>query len=419
VGEPHDDRELAEKTSAALHDLRLAVRGRVLVPPSADLRRRVEHTGRLRYAGAAVAAAAVAAVVLVAAWQLPNGRDGAANHRPTPLPSETVRKAPPVTDRSITGVKFDDLTLQMGPNPDVPCASGPVHITRDGETPVDFVGDPSPVFADVDRDGRLDAIVPAGCYPADGDPTEQLLIISPGADGALTGRWAGPVTQLPGRRATLGPYVAVWVTDGVLYADIRPPEPGPDYVPGQVHAYVWTTAGRLMEVTQSRYPALLPTRSSPAPAVRPGPLADALDCPGGTVRFGADGTATVDTARYDTTMPPEPSWFDPPRSYDPAPTKLRATPRWVDLAGRRLLLARINCTGPGGTSAGAVAVLAPDGGGLTVIDATRIDGPADAAWHYWVARADGADALYVTVAAAGQKAPKKWIWDGGHFQAQS
>src|SRR5436305_14673586 len=92
------------------------------------------------------------------------------------------------------------------------------------------------------------------------------------------------------------------VTDGILYADYRPRTPGPNFVLGQVQAYGWT-GGRFVELRQTRYPALLPTRTVAAPPVRLGSLAATLCCPAGTGRFNAGGAPTARWARCDTVRP--------------------------------------------------------------------------------------------------------------------
>jgi hypothetical protein len=86
----------------------------------------------------------------------------------------------------------------------------------------------------------------------------------------------------------------------------------------------------------------------------------------------------------------------------------------VEIAARRVLLARINCTGPNGESGGAVAVLAPQGPGLTVIDAVRVDGNAGAVWGYDF----GAGTLIVITGPAGPPPVNRmeWTWDGAHFK---
>jgi hypothetical protein len=416
--EPRDDHELADRTSTALHDLHGVIRERVQVPPSAEVRRRAERAERLRYTGVVAATVAVLLVLLVA-WQLPKHPtrpDAVTSPGPSPLPAATFPPPPPVTDDSIKKVNFDDRTVVLAPNPDVPsCPAGPVHIVMvsgkgaDGRV-INTFNIPDRVFGDVDRDGRLDALEVAGCYPPGQDETAQWLVVSRRADGTLTGRWTGPVEGASDGLASISPYVNFWVADGLVYADIRSPHSGPDFVLGQLHAFAWTGNG-LTEVQQNRYPALMPTRDKAAPPVRLGPLGAALGCPGGTTRFNAEGTATVDGARYDTIMPPAPAPF---RQSGPDPAQLYSLRQWVDLGGRRLLIARINCTRPDGGSGGAIAVLVPDGTGLTVLDAVRIDGKADTAWDY--DRGNG-DTLTVIVRAAKPRdsVVTEWTWDGSHF----
>jgi hypothetical protein len=99
----------------------------------------------------------------------------------------------------------------------------------------------------------------------------------------------------------------------------------------------------------------------------------------------------------------------------PDPTQAGSLRSWVEIGGHRVLLARINCTGPDGKSAGAVAVLAPDGAGLTVIDAVRIPGRADAVWDYDFGNSD---TLIVIARAQNPEddVRMEWKWDGAHFR---
>src|SRR2546430_15348092 len=95
MSEPDGDRELADRTSTALHDLRLAIRERVTVPPSVRLRRRAERTDRMRN-GSDVAAGSVALLALVGGVQLgktPTGPSDAPIHAPTQSQSQTAEPA--------------------------------------------------------------------------------------------------------------------------------------------------------------------------------------------------------------------------------------------------------------------------------------------------------------------------------------
>jgi hypothetical protein len=407
MSDPRDDRELAEHTSTVLHGLRLAVRERVPVPPAAQLRRRAQRSERMRYPGV-VAAAVVALVVLVAAWQLarPHTGAGPGPSRPAPSVVPTTR----IIDDSITRMNLDNVTVDLEPNPDVPsCPSGPVRIVGNfGEAGGRKIQTfPSPqAYGDLTGDGRVDAIEGGSCHPPGAAQTAQMLVLAPRADGTLAGHWAGAVHPLGESIMTFGPYIMAWVTDGILYADYRPGTPGPNFVLGQVHAYGWT-GSRFVELRQTRYPALLPTRTAAAPPVRLGPLAGTLGCPAGTVRFNASGVATLGGARYDT--------IEPPRSYGytkPDATQLYEL-QWVPLGARRLLLARINCTAKDGANAAGVAVLEPDGTGLTVIDAVPVDGGAGARWELQ----RSGDMVFIEPTARGaHPAWPAWRWDGTHFK---
>jgi hypothetical protein len=407
MSDPHDDRELADHTSTVLHGLRLAVRERILVPPAAALRRRARRSERMRYAGAA---AVVALVVLAAAWQLPKPHTSAGPGPSGPAPS--VVPTTRIIDDSITRMNLNNVTVDLAPNPEVPsCPGGPVRIAGNfgeaGGRKIQTFSSPQ-AFGDLTGDGRVDAIEGASCYPPGGAQTAQMLVLAPRTDGTLAGYWAGAVHPLGESIATFGPYLMAWVTDGILYADYRPGTPGPNFVLGQVHGYGWT-GSRFVELRQTRYPALLPTRTAAAPPVRLGPLASTFGCPAGTVRFNASGVATLGGARYDT--------VEPPRSYGytkPDATQLYEVPQWARLGARRLLLARINCTAKDGANVGGVAVLEPDGTGLTVIDAVPVDGGAGARWEFGCAD----DMLYIqpTTPYGGQPPWPAWRWDGTHFR---
>jgi hypothetical protein len=413
VTEPHDDRKLADHTSIALHGLRLAVRERVPVPPSAQLRRRAERTDRLRYASA-LAAGATALLVLVVALQLSKPATGPIVGA-SPGTSQSQQPEPPSSPPPGTGpipLNFDNATVDVAPNPDVPsCPSGAVHISgQDGQGSGDrrLMIYPDPTrFGDLTGDGRSEAVVTAGCFPPGGDQTEQLLVVSSRADGSLAGYWTGAVTRLRDSIVTGGPYLATWITDGVIYADYRPHTPGPSFVIGQVHAYQWD-GKRFVERPQTRFPALLPTQGAAAPPVRLGPLATVLGCADGTARFGANGVAMVGASRYDTVQPP------PVHGYtQPDPTQLYALRQWVVLSGRRVLLARVNCDAPGGRLGSAVAVLEPDGTGLTVIDAVPVGGATDR-WQFDLG--DGKLIVDLNGPDGARTGQLTWTWDGSHFK---
>src|SRR2546421_10552381 len=112
MSEPDGDRELADRTSTALHDLRLAIRERVTVPPSVRLRRRAERTDRMRYASA-VAAGAAALLVLVVAVQLgktATGPNVATSHEPS---QSQVPEPPSSPPPHTTADPFDNATVDV------------------------------------------------------------------------------------------------------------------------------------------------------------------------------------------------------------------------------------------------------------------------------------------------------------------
>src|SRR5213078_1052557 len=126
--------DLAERTSAALHNMRAALAERVIQPPAAQLRGRARRGQRLQWTTVAAVAAVVAAVaVLVPGWAL-------RNHRGVPAPDGTARPAvpapslPPLPAASdgatvndpITHVDPMNMTVTVAANPAAPCPSGRV-----------------------------------------------------------------------------------------------------------------------------------------------------------------------------------------------------------------------------------------------------------------------------------------------------
>jgi hypothetical protein len=412
--ELRDERELAEQTSAVLHGLRGAVPERVSPPPAATLRAAAERTTRVRRATVLAAAGAAALTLVVSIWAVPRslvtpepaGSPSATDRRPTspppavPLPAAS--DAPHLPDDPIMHVDPQNMTLTLAPNPDAPCPSGRLTVkdarAHQGDLALYVANAPFAAYGDLTGDGRPEAVTGAACSRGsapDGD-TNQLLVLSRRSDGTLTGTWAGEVAHFPGADM-YGEYTDYWVIDGVIYTQLK--RNANQYLPEPLRAYRWTGSA-FVAVPQTRFPALLPGGGVAAAPVRLGPLAGALGCPDGEVRFGADLTARLGGTRYDLNRP-----------HPDGPGYLPVESSWVTLSGRLVLVVRVNCTRADGTRAAAVGVIAADRGGLTAIDAIPVDvKPADP-WGFNVY--DGGNSLAITVHDLTNRT--EYRWDGTHY----
>ena len=182
--------------------------------------------------------------------------------------------------------------------------------------------------------------------------------------------------------------------------------PSSGYALGDLRAYRWSGTG-FVAVPQTRYPSLQPTTDTPAPVVVLGPVAAALGCPAGTARFGADGTAHVGSARYDINQP---GWAEGGITVAADPIQRTVLRHWVELSGRRVLVARINCAPPKGTGGAVVAVLAPDHGALVAVDAVRINGGT--AWNFDV---ENGTLVVIPRPSGFPPTRSEYHWTGTHF----
>jgi hypothetical protein len=415
--ELRDERELAEQTSAALHGLRGAVRERVSPPPAATLRAAAERTTRVRRATVLVAAGAAALTLVGSIWALPRspatpepvGSPSAspspsATGKPPAVPLPAASDAPHLPDDPIMHVDPQNMTLTLAPNPDAPCPSGRLTVkgawARQGDLALYVANAPFAAYGDLTGDGRPEAVTGAACSRGsapDGE-TNQLLVLSRRSDGTLTGTWAGEVAHFPGADM-YGEYTDYWVIDGVIYAQLK--RTADQYLPEPVRAYRWT-GGAFVAVPQTRFPALLPGGDVDAAPVRLGPLAGALGCPDGDVRFGADLTARLGGARYDLNRP-----------HPDGPGYLPVESNWVTLSGRLVLVVRVNCTRADGTRAAAVGVIAADRGRLTAIDAIPVDVKPGDGWGFLVY--DGGTSLAIMANGRDPTGRPEYRWDGTHY----
>ena len=410
----------------AFAGLRTAVRDGVSPPPASEVRDRAERQRRARQLGTALVAAA--AVVAVALGVTTAVRDSAAPILPPGDPSRTTESADPRpdlpvpsrpttrVDDPIARVDWANVTLTVPPRED--CPSGRLRF-RDGATAgyprmdLQLTGARRPIYGDLTRDGRPEAVVEAYCA-ADEETdhvNSQLLVVTRGATGELTSLgWVGPVGW--------GVYYGFWFPEATDDRLVVEPEPlqtaGWAYPIGTTLTYKWSGRG-FDHIDTGR--GIQPAADAPAgPSIDLGPAGDhvarTLGCPGGPIRITGD-RASVEATAGDVVY-----LFHQPQGARHVLDLNRGPVRHVVVAvaclDRNLYTPEVGVEPSAVRGQGVLVLEYTEQGGFRAVDLVPV--PADHVLAPW-AFEDGRLTVASFRAAEGTEAPtESWVWNGEYFQ---
>jgi hypothetical protein len=423
----------------ALRTLPEAVREVVAVPPPELVRARARRRPRSQAFVGLVAAAAVIVVALgvglvvrtVAGRPVP-GVSPSVSPSVSPAPSATLAPGPvvrpslsvppwPATSSSDPITKVDwanaTITVPVHPDRDAHCPSGQLRLSggiSSGYPQLSFFDRssagvvPAKAYGDLNGDGRLEAVLVAGCrmtFEDSGDGAGQLLVVTRSTSGQLTALpWVGPRGAI---------FAQAWVAGGALFAEVHPWHSNDwSYSLGGVLA--WRLSGGRFNAVASGYRGMRQATPSGRPVadivIRT--VASLMNCPGTTIRFNETEPANAPLVGRDGQHV---YYLDQPQQPD-------GDDHWLDLAGsgHRYLVVAMACYEVGTSPTidpplgQGVLALEPDSDGYHALDFVPVDFKYRLG-HWTFDR--GRLTLQLYEASSGTATdPQTWVWNGTYFQ---